>query len=263
MKLNPFHPKFGLTKHSVSYRHSFARRGFKKHGVNNMVSIASFAGHHTDLHKLCQKYGTDKGHTDITTHNFGKRRGCTHDYASVYDLLFSQSRNNIKHLLECGIATLDRRGRSNPKESNENSLGPSLRMWREYFAKATITGIDIDLNCLFTDERIETYQCDQTNSQSIKQFLNQIPDRKFDIVIDDGLHEYQAGITLFENVVDRLTDYGIYVIEDIRQHHVWQYAEYFKNKNYATRFFFMPKTVNFVGETLLVITNNQGMSNET
>ncbi len=254
MKLNPFDPRFGLTKHSVKYRHSFARRGLKKHGVNNMVGIASFADHHTDLHKLCQKHGTDKGHTDIATHNFGKRRGYTHDYASVYDLLFSQSRNNIEHLLECGIATLDRRDGINPKDSNENSLGPSLRMWREYFANATITGIDIDSNCLFTDERIETYQCDQTNAQSIKQFLNQIPDRKFDIVIDDGLHRYHAGITLFENVIDRLTDHGVYVIEDIRQRDVWQYAEYFKNKNYATRFFIMPKTDDLLGWIFLTIT---------
>ncbi len=204
MKINPFHSRFGLTKRSIKYRHSLARRGLKKYGVNNKVSIASFADHHTDLHKLCQKHGTDKGHTDITTHDFGKRRGYTHDYASAYDLLFSQSRNNIRHLLECGIATLDRRDGINPKDSDENSLGPSLRMWREYFPNATITGIDIDEHCMFTDERIETYQCDQTDPQSIDQFLNQIPDRKFDIVIDDGLHKYHAGITLFENVIDRL-----------------------------------------------------------
>ncbi len=253
MKLNPFHPAFGLTKRSINYRHSLARRGLKKHKVDNMVGIASFADHYTDLHKLCQKYGTDKGHTDITTHNFGKRRGYTHDYASVYDLLFSQSRNNIRHLLECGIATLDRRDGINPKESNENSLGPSLRMWREYFPNATITGIDIDEHCMFTDERIETYQCDQTDPQSINQFLNQIPDRKFDIVIDDGLHTYHAAITLFENVIDRLDNCGIYVIEDIRQRDVWEYAEYFKNKNYTTRFFIMPKTATFFGEVFSVI----------
>jgi len=223
-----------------------------------MVGIASFAGHHTDLHRLCQKYGTDKGHTDITTHNFGKRRGYTHDYASVYDLLFSQGRNNIEHLLECGIATLDRRNNMNPKDSEEDSLGPSLRMWREYFPNATITGIDIDAHCLFTDERIETYQCDQTDPQSIKRFLDQIPDRKFDIVIDDGLHEYHAGISLFENVIDRLSDYGIYVIEDVRQRSIWEYSVYFRDKSHATRFFLMPKTDDFFGRALLVITKQSG-----
>jgi len=258
MRLNPFSPRFGLTRRAVKYRHAFARRGLKKHGVDNMVSVASFADHHTDLHKLCQKYGTDKGHTDITAHNFGKRRGYTHDYASVYDLLFSMSRNNIRHVLECGIATLDRRDGMNPKDSVENSLGPSLRMWREYFPNATITGIDIDAHCLFTDERIETYQCDQTDAQSIGRFLAQIPDRKFDIVIDDGLHEYHAGICLFENMVDRLTDNGVYVIEDVRQRDVWDYAEYFSGKNYAVRFFLMPKTTDFFGWAFLVITKQTG-----
>lgn len=261
MKINPFHPRFGLTKHSMRYRHSLAKRGFKKHGVDNMVGIASFTGHHTDLHKLCQKYGTDKGHTDITAHNFGKCRGYTHDYASVYDLLFSQGRNNIRHVLECGIATLDRRDGMNPKDSDAESLGPSLRMWREYFPNATITGIDIDEHCLFTAERIETYQCDQTDPQSIKRFLEQIPDRKFDIVIDDGLHKYHAGIALFENVVDRLSDYGIYAIEDIRRGDVSRYAEYFKAKNYAIRFFLMPKSTNVLGWMCLVITKQSGDGN--
>jgi len=258
MRLNPFSPRFGLTRRSIQYRHSFARRGLKKHGVDNLVSVASFTGHHTDLHKLCQKYGTDKGHTDITAHNFGKRRGYTHDYASVYDLLFSQGRNNIKHLLECGIATLDRRDGINPAGSEESALGPSLRMWRSYFPNATITDIDINAHSLFTDERNETYQCDQTDPQSIQRFLNQIPGRQFDIVIDDGLHEYHAGIALFENMIDRLTDYGVYVIEDVRQRDVWDYAEYFSGKNYAIRFFLMPKTADFFGWALLVITKQSG-----
>jgi len=88
--------------------------------------------------------------------------------------------------------------------------------------------------------------------------LEQIPDRKFDIVIDDGLHEYHAGISLFENVIDRLSDYGIYVIEDVRQRDVWDYAEYFRGKNYAIRFFLMPKTEDFFGWVFLVITKQAG-----
>jgi len=37
----------------------------------------------------------------------------------------------------------------------------------------------------------------------------------FDIIIDDGLHTYEAAITLFLNSFDKLKKNGIYIIEDI------------------------------------------------
>ncbi len=259
MKLNPFHPDFGVTRKTrITAPHIVQL--LAKNGADYMVGIAQFPTQHSELHHLCQKHGTDKGHTDLATHPCGGLAGksYTHNYASVYDLLFAQKRKHIKNILECGIgANNPETGGSMTWASDAYKPGASLRMWQEYFPNAQIVGLDHDPTCLFTDERIETYQCDQTDPKSIANFLAQIGERKFDIVIDDGLHKYHAGITLFENVIDRLTDDGIYVIEDIRQNDVWRYSEYFKNTDYATRFCVMWKAARFSGDVLLVITKKK------
>ncbi len=257
MNLNPLHHDFLLTKYARDKLHAGKSRILLQSKADNIIGVAHYANQHSYLHQLCQKYGTDKGHTDIAAHNFGKGRGHTHDYASVYDLLFATGRQHIKNVLECGIATLDRRDGINPKDHQQSALGPSLRMWREYFPNATITGIDIDEHCLFADERIDTYQCDQTDQQSIQQFLQQIPERKFDIVIDDGLHTFPAGKFLFENIIDRLTDDGVYIIEDVSTSRLHVYAEYFANSKYLVRFVMLPKIKTSSTQSLIVITKQR------
>jgi hypothetical protein len=50
-----------------------------------------------------------------------------------------------------------------------------------------------------------------------------------DIIIDDGLHISQAGICLFENSIDYLSEFGIYIIEDVKEQYLFDYKEYFDN----------------------------------
>ncbi len=259
MKLNPFHHAFGFTKNASKKSHIPRMRLLKRHNAGNMIGIAHYENQHTHLHQLCQKHGTDKGNTDIQTHALSSL-GVTHNYAAVYDLLFAQKRNSIHNFLECGIGTInpDLASTMATYESAVDGTykpGASLRAWQEYFPNALITGIDIDQDCMITDERIETYQCDQTKPESIKQFLKQIGDRKFDIVIDDGLHKFHAGITLFENIIDRLENDGIYIIEDVNENKLEKFAEYFRNKNYFVRFFVLVKWQTYTASNLVMITN--------
>ncbi len=257
MKLNPFHPHFGVTRktrRSTPYQVRHKARVLQKYGVNHIVGIAQFPNQHTELHHLCQKHGTDKGHTDLATHPCGGLAGMnsTHDYATIYDLLFAQKRRHIKNVLECGIGSSNlATDGSMAWASDAYKPGASLRMWQEYFPNAQIVGLDHDPACLFTDDRIETYQCDQTDPQSIGNFLAQIGDRKFDIIIDDGLHEFNAGVTLFENMIDRLEYDGVYVIEDVREIQYCEYAEFIRHSKYLARF--MP-TPNLNSNALVVIT---------
>jgi hypothetical protein len=116
-----------------------------------------------------------------------------------------------------------------------------LRLWRDYFPNANIIGIDIDKEVLFQEDRIETFYCDQTNSNSIKDFIkksNLLPS-SCDIIIDDGLHEFEAGKTLFEGLIDSLSSDGIYVIEDVNHVDYIAYKDYFieSSQKYHAHFF--------------------------
>ena len=93
--------------------------------------------------------------------------------------------------------------------------GASLKVWRDYFVNGEIFGADIDKNILFNSERIKTFEVDQTNKESIQNMWKKIKVENFDLIIDDGLHNYEAGVTLFRNSFQKLRKNGVYIIEDV------------------------------------------------
>lgn len=84
-------------------------------------------------------------------------------------------------------------------------IGASLRMWSEYFPNAMIYGADIDETVLFGTEKIVTSWVDQLDPDSIRSMWDSIGVTNFDVMIDNGLHTFQAGKTLFENSVHMLS----------------------------------------------------------
>ena len=99
--------------------------------------------------------------------------------------------------------------------SEDGKPGASLRVWKEYFSNAEIYGADIDKNVLFFENRIKTYHVDQLDEKKIREMWSQINKKEFDLIIDDGLHSYDAAKTLFLNSIDKLKKGGIYIIEDV------------------------------------------------
>jgi hypothetical protein len=93
--------------------------------------------------------------------------------------------------------------------------GSSLRMWRDYFFNAEIYGADIDQNILFEDLRIKTFHVNQLSKTSIEKMWANIKVDNFDLIIDDGLHSFDAAVTLFNNSFSKLKNGGIYIIEDV------------------------------------------------
>lgn len=136
----------------------------------------------SDLDQLAQKYGTDKS-------------SMYHGYTSVYERKFAPLRSDTTRLLELGIAK-----------------GLSLRMWRDYFPRALVVGVDIDPSTAFNEERIVTTignDADPSIASTVGLW------GPFDIVIDDGGHqmvEQQANWRLYFPMVRAG---GIYVIEDL------------------------------------------------
>ncbi|MHB1953742.1 MAG: hypothetical protein ACYCOU_08305 [Sulfobacillus sp.] len=94
--------------------------------------------------------------------------------------------------------------------------GASLYAWKNYFINSEIFGADIDRNILFSSDRIKTYYCDQTDRQAIMNMWNE-PDlnQNFDVIIEDGLHMFEANVTFFENSIHKLKLGGLFIIEDI------------------------------------------------
>ena len=163
------------------------------------------------LSVLFAKYGSDKGYINFNelTPYFYKAR----NYANFYSQLFDHCRENFKLVLECGIGSNNENFPSNMTRGGKP--GASLRAWRDYFCNAEIYGADIDKQILFESKRIKTIYVDQTDSHSVKSMWDRINRNNFDLIIDDGLHNYAAGVTFFKNSFLYLRDGGLYIIEDV------------------------------------------------
>ena len=87
---------------------------------------------------------------------------------------------------------------------------------RELFPHALVYGADIDRRILFQEDRIKTFYCDQLDRSSIRELWSQ-PDLQagLDIIIEDGLHTFEANVSFLEESLDRLRPGGIYICEDI------------------------------------------------
>lgn len=200
------------------------------------------------LNQLCKKYGTDKG--GYAKRGEGPFPHEAHTYADIYELLYGHCRRDVKALLECGIGTNNTDTTSNMGASGKP--GASLRCWSEYFPNAQIVGIDIDDRVLFSEDRIQTFQVDQTSQKSIKDFAAKVAGTKFDIIIDDGLHEFEAAKSLFEHAFSLLKDDGQYFIEDVEPRHLDKYSAYFSSLSVDVRYF-LAKKPGFFGRTSGII----------
>jgi len=106
-----------------------------------------------------------------------------------------------------------------PSNMGVNGIpGASLRGWREIFPRAQVFGADIDRDMLFQEQQIKTFYCDQLCQQSITDLWAH-PDLQWgaDIIIEDGLHTFEANTTFLEGSLEHLHPGGFYVIEDICQ----------------------------------------------
>lgn len=156
----------------------------------------------TELCKIMNHYGSDKG-------------SGWHNYTTTYHDLFKKKREEELNVFELGIgdAVFVQYSQHDAKS------GASIRGWRDYFPNANVYGGDIDKTVLFEDDRIKTFYCDQLDSAVIKEMWEnpELKDKKFDIIIDDGLHEFDANINFFRNSFHKLKDDGIFIIEDLHQ----------------------------------------------
>ena len=144
----------------------------------------------TELCKLGLKYGTDKYPS----------------YTPFYDILFNQKRLGVTRVLELGIGTVGCMGHVPGYRP-----GASLRMWRDYFPNAQITGVDIDQSVLFEEDRINTIFCDQHDLVGGTYGWDK---ESFDIIVDDASHTSKDQHATLLQMLPYVKANGIYIIED-------------------------------------------------
>ncbi len=128
----------------------------------------------------------------------------SHFYAGAYERHLAHLRHRAITLLEIGVG-----GYADP-----NRGGESLRMWKEFFPRARIVGVDIYDKTGIAEDRITVLQGDQADPT----FLDDLAARfgPFDVIVDDGSHICAHVIASFQGLFGHLTEGGIYVIEDLQ-----------------------------------------------
>ena len=172
----------------------------------------------TELCAIMEKYGSDKGQSSIHGRNW-------HNYTIVYNEIFKNKKNNNLRIFELGLGTNNTNILSNM--GKHGKPGASLRGWRDYFHNSIIFGADIDKDVLFTENRIKTYYCDQLKPHVIKSMWEETPElsENFDIIIEDGLHTFEANKCFFENSFYKVKTGGVYIIEDVSINDISKYNQ--------------------------------------
>jgi hypothetical protein len=232
---------------SIFVRRSPSVKGFPTAHTSELVrqlrGINVFAP--TAMCRVMTKYGSDKGHA-------------YHNYTAIYSGLLGKLRDRPLRIFELGLGT------NNPKLASSmgvNGLpGASLRGWRELFPYALVYGADIDRDILFEEDRIKTFYCDQLDSVAVSDLWSQpVLQGGFDIIIDDGLHTFEANISFLDGSLEQLRPGGIFVVEDITQETITRWHErleitYSKQfPNYEFAFVELPNSFNDYDNSLLII----------
>jgi hypothetical protein len=133
---------------------------------------------------------------------FGTDKAGSHHYTGHYERHLRHLRNRRFTLLEIGIGGYAREGRG----------GASLRMWKHFFPRAQIVGLDIEDKSFVDRKRIRTYQGSQVDEAVLEKIVADAHNLR--VVVDDGSHRPEHIRETFRLLFPRLPEGGIYAIED-------------------------------------------------
>jgi len=143
-----------------------------------------------DLTELAQEFGSDK---------WG-----VHRYTPHYQRHFAHLRDREMLVLELGIGGYAR----------EQQGGASLKMWKWFFPRAQVVGVDIQDKSFVNEPRIRAFEGSQVDRRLMRRIVHRFGNPT--IVIDDGSHRPPHVIKSFQILFPMLADGGLYVIEDIQ-----------------------------------------------
>lgn len=143
-----------------------------------------------DLGALALRYASDKW-------------GGIHRFTPHYERHLRPLRDQVVRVLEIGIGGYD----------NITPGGGSLKMWKRYFTRGLVYGIDIFEKPHVNEFRVQAL----TGRQDDPEFMLDVARRygPFDVIIDDGSHINEHVRASFELMFPHVRSGGCYVIEDL------------------------------------------------
>lgn len=118
-----------------------------------------------------------------------------HNYLDKYEFFLKKFKNEAINVLELGVFG-----------------GSSLRLWKNYFSQAVITGVDIEPSCVnYRQERIDIVIGDLANTDVLEDLKQVNPT----IIIDDASHFWSHQIKALFTLFDSLPHGGVYILEDM------------------------------------------------
>ena len=145
---------------------------------------------HLDLGRLSLAYGSDKW-------------ASFHWYTAHYEEQFARYRDLPVRVLEIGIGGFD-----------GELGGGSLQMWKRYFHRGLIYGLDLFDKSALNRPRLTALIGDQADAGALRAIAERYG--PFDIVIDDGSHDNAHVRISFETLFPYVRSGGVYVIEDMQ-----------------------------------------------
>lgn len=170
--------------------------------VKPRVSVKTWAKlREIDPQRITQRWRPSLGSlaTRYQSHTAG-----SHRYAAHYERHFNQQRGTSFTLLQVGIGG----------DGRDGADGSSLRMWKHFFPKAQIVGVDLDDKSFVNEKRISTYQGSQVDADLLRSIARK--HHRLKIIIDNGSHRPEHTRATFAILFPLLADGGYYAIEDAR-----------------------------------------------
>jgi len=140
--------------------------------------------------------GTDKGE---------------HGYAEPYQRHLGHLRRRRMGVIEIGVGGY----------AGANPSG-SLRLWRDWFPRATVVGVDLHAKRVRLGRRVRFVQGDQSDPAVLDRAV-EAAGGSATVVIDDGSHIGEHVVASFRHLFPQLAAGSVYVIEDL---HTSYWAEF-------------------------------------
>ena len=164
--------------------------------LDNSNALGYF--HHGELDRFGFEEATDKAFV-------------VHNYLDKYEFFLDKFRDDEFTLLELGVF-----------------WGGSLRMWKKFFPKAQIIGVDLLEDCQnFTESRIRIETLDLSKIENLESLKKYQPR----IIIDDASHFWSHQIKAMSVLFSCLPSGGIYIIEDMETSFRLFIESMFENRN--------------------------------
>ena len=150
--------------------------------------------------KLCKL-----GETEFNDKSPYNNHGHRHPYTPIYDLILAPFKRKKINIAEFGIAS-----------------NASMRIWRDYFAKAEIHGFEFKQELIEKAKKenlkdVYYHKLDVRDDFAIDYKFAQLKKKgvDFDVIIDDSSHAFEDQVRIISKCFKYLKTGGIIIIEDI------------------------------------------------